>query len=146
MASDAEQESEEEEEEPEEEEAEQGDDDAVAFAFRNKRVVFKGTYPIDRPVTSRFHPATGPLRRHQLALNLKNARTYPIEEPVLPPLKVVQVGSGPVVLHERRFYVVFVFPHPQFGFHLVFCTAKQKSVLTQFLSSQSETDMKGKDK
>ena len=46
--------------------------------FDKKRVVYQGTYPIDRPVSL----ATVSSKRQQMTLTLKTPRTYPIEEPI----------------------------------------------------------------
>ena len=65
-------------------------DDVVLF--HDKRVVFRGTYPIDRPILG---PTASTLtKRQQMTLNLKHPRTFPIEEPILPPFKLVQVSNG----------------------------------------------------
>ena len=50
-----------------------------------KRVVFKGTYPIDQPVGRRL--SSNVLRQQQqkmMTLNLKYPRTYPIDEAIQP--------------------------------------------------------------
>lgn len=48
-----------------------------------KRVVFGGTYPIDRPLTLKFGAAGATSsRRQQMNLTLKTPRTFAIDEPI----------------------------------------------------------------
>ena len=67
-------------EEDEEEDDEWESDEDAASTLEKKRVVFKGTYPIDRPVVARS--LTNVRKRQQMTLTLKPPRTYVIDEPV----------------------------------------------------------------
>jgi hypothetical protein len=56
----------------------------VAADMSAKRVVFGGTYPIDRPMTLNFGAAgaAASSRRQQMSLTLKTPRTFAIDEPI----------------------------------------------------------------
>ncbi|KAI9564384.1 hypothetical protein GHT06_008123 [Daphnia sinensis] len=56
---------------------------AVDPMATSKRVVFGGTYPIDRPLTLKFGAAgAASSRRQQMNLTLKTPRTFAIDEPI----------------------------------------------------------------
>lgn len=48
----------------------------------SKRVVFGGTYPIDRPMSLNFAAAGTSRSRHQMSLTVKTPRTFAIDEPI----------------------------------------------------------------
>lgn len=75
---------EEEDEEENEEQEPVGGDERRATPAAEKHVVFKGTYPIDRPVaSSRIVDRSSYLRRQQASLlTLKSPRTFAIDEPI----------------------------------------------------------------
>jgi len=56
----------------------------VAADMSAKRVVFGGTYPIDRPLTLNFGAAgaASSSRRQQMSLTLRTPRTFAIDEPI----------------------------------------------------------------
>ncbi len=57
--------------------------DSAADVTTAKRVVFGGTYPIDRPLSLNFGAAgTSAARRQQMSLTLKTPRTFAIDEPI----------------------------------------------------------------
>ena len=59
--------------------------DETAVSLKNKRVVFQGTYPIDRPVSEHVRK----LKRQQMTLTLKSPRTFMVDEPIgLPKVEV----------------------------------------------------------
>lgn len=76
-----------------------------------KRVVFGGTYPIDRPLTLKFGAAgAASSRRQQMNLTVKTPRTFAIDEPIREDnsVEVRSVPIGSFYQHPSR---RFIFQH-----------------------------------
>ena len=86
-------------EEEDEDDEEEEEEEDLNVVLKKKRVVFKGTYPIDRPVPGRGRGRLGRSlkKRPEMTLTLKSPRTFLIDEPVRQMRPIPQIPLIPLI-------------------------------------------------